>query len=238
MIRKHFHDVVFDGKSLADFGVHVSGSGVFSAPERDYETVEVPGKSGDLLFDKGRYKNMTVSYPAFVADDFHRNMEGLRNFLGSRIGYKKLEDSYHPDSYRLATFVGPLDLEAILLRAANFDLEFNCKPQRFLKSGEIQTTFTANGVLRNPASFSSKPLIRVYGNGSFGVGHQTMTIANNTGYTDIDCELMDCYYGSTNRNGNVTLNSGDFPTLEPGTNGVTLGGGITRIIITPRWWIL
>ena len=39
-----------------------------------------------------------------------------------------------------------------------------------------------------------------------------------------------------NRNASVKLLSGGFPVLQEGDNGVTLGSGISRIIITPRWW--
>ena len=90
----------------------------------------------------------------------------------------------------------------------------------------------------NHTLFEAKPLLRVYGTGQFGVGGSTITITSTYGYTDIDCDLMDAYRDGSNCNGNIRLDSGSFPVLKPGVNGVSLGSGITRIDITPRWWIL
>ena len=242
IIRPHFNDVMFDGKSLADFGVHVSGDGVFSSPERDYDVVSVPGRNGDLYLDNGRYKNMQVTYHAFVADDFRKNMQGLRGFLLSRNGYKKIEDSYHPDEYRLGVYKGPLDFEALFLKAAEFDLTFDCKPQRFLKIGDqeiiYESTESIGHGLRNPTYFESKPLIRVYGNGQVGVGSALFTVQNNSTYIDIDCDTMNIYNGATDKSQNVALNSGRFPTLAPGSNGVIIPSGVSRIMVWPRWWTL
>ena len=64
----------------------------------------------------------------------------------------------------------------------------------------------------------------------------TMTISSANSYTDIDCDIMDAFKGSTNCNGNI---SGSFPTLAPGDNTVDLpSSGITKIEIIPRWWVL
>ena len=244
MIRKHFHDVFFDGESLADFGVHVSGDSVFTAPERVYNTVEVPGRNGSLHIDEGRFKSTTLVYPAFIADveRFSYNMQAFRNFMLSRIGEKRLEDTYHPEEYRMALYKGPLDFEAILLRGANFDIEFETTGERFLKEGEVQKTFTSTGTIINPTYFPSKPLIRVYGKGTLGIGENTIVIAQHSySYLDIDCKLMDAYYGATNCNKFVTITvpSGkSYIELASGSNGVSLGSGITQVIIWPKWWMV
>lgn len=244
MIRKHFHDVFFDGKSLADFGVHVSGDSVFTAPERVYNTVEVPGRNGSLHIDEGRFKSITLKYPAFIADEerFSYDMQAFRNFMLSRVGEKRLEDTYHPEEFRLALYKGPLDFEAILLQGANFDIEFECTGERFLKDGEISKEFTAAGTIINPTYFPSKPLIRVYGKGTLGIGSNTIIISQHPySYIDIDCKLMDAYYDATNCNQYVSLNvpaGKSYVELISGSNGVSLGNGISRVVIWPKWWMV
>ena len=52
----------------------------------------------------------------------------------------------------------------------------------------------------------------------------------------IDCESGYAYSGANNYNRYVSVSSIDFPTLAPGSNNITLGTGITKVIITPRWW--
>lgn len=228
--------ITYNGKSLADYGVYISGGGVWNSPARSVESVVVPGRNGQLTIDNGNYENIVVTYPAFIIRGFRQNIEGLRNYLGAQVGYKRLEDTYHPDEFRLARILTGLTVTPTeIFREGEFDLAFDCKPERFLKSGEQPIEFTADGALFNQTLQDAKPMLRVYGNGDIGIGSRTMTISDTTDYTDIDCESMDAYYEAENRNSNI---SGDFPILEPGENGVTLGSGITKLIITPRWWIL
>lgn len=232
--------IVFNGKKLSDFGVFISGSGVFNAPERDVETVEVPGRNGALTLDNGRYKNIALKYPAFIYEEFKDKVQGLRNFLNSQSGYVRLEDSYHPDEFRLARVSGAFNATPVeALYGGNFDLTFDCYPQRFLKSGEQTIEITANTTINNAQLTTSKPLIRAYGTGTFSVGGVAVQIISASTYTDIDCDLQECFKDTlaTNCNGNVVLTNGKFPELKPGANAITLSG-ITKLIITPRWWIL
>lgn len=228
--------LTFDGVSLKDFGVYINGGGTFNAPARSREVISVPGRNGDLIIDNGRYENTDVVYHAFIYRDFSVNVEGLRNLLLSRTGYVRIEDTYHPDEFRMGVYTGNFQADVVdWLEAGEFDLTFNCKPQRFLKSGEDAITFTSDGSLLNETMQTAKPLLRVYGTGTFSIGGATMTISSANVYTDIDCDLMDAFKGTTNCNGNI---SGTFAALAPGDNAVTLGSGITKIEITPRWWVL
>lgn len=227
---------VYDGQNSRDFGVYISGDAVFNAAARSINTVAVPGRNGTLTIDNGRFENVELTYPAFIYDNFRVNIAGLRNFLLSKPGYRRLEDTYHPELYMMARYVSGLEVEPVQnKRAGEFTLVFDRMPQRYLKAGEQALEFTADGSLMNPTLYAAKPLIRVYGNGSFGIGSKTITIVNNPGYVDIDSEIMDAFYGAVNCNSNMT---GDFPLLDPGETGVSLGTGITKLVITPRWWVL
>lgn len=100
----------------------------------------------------------------------------------------------------------------------------------------ITASVTGSNTLENPTAFPSKPLIRLYGNGTATVNGQTITVTNSTVYVDIDCDIMDCYEGTTNRNNDVAFSTYDFPELKVGTNTFLAGTGITGIRVTPRWW--
>lgn len=100
----------------------------------------------------------------------------------------------------------------------------------------VTVEYTQHDGMSNPTPFPSEPLVRVYGVGSFVMDGVTVTVTTCSTYTDIDCELMDCYEGSTNRNNAVSFSTYDFPKLQPGENAITLNTGITLIEITPRWW--
>lgn len=232
--------ITFNNKSLADYGVYISGKGVFNAPERDTESIKIPGRNGELTIDNGRYNNLALTYPAFIIRDLKTNIQGLRNHLLSQRGYVRLEDDYYPEEYRLAKWIGDFEAEPIEeLYAANFNLTFSCYPQRFLKIGEQEIEITAATTINNEHYTTALPLIRAYGTGSFSIGGIAVQITSASGYTDIDCELQEAYKDSlaTNCNGNIVLTNGEFPKFVPGDNAITLSG-ITKLIITPRWWIL
>ena len=235
--------LTFDGVSTKDFGVYISGGGTYNAPARSREVISVPGRNGDLIIDNGRYENTEVVYHAFIYRNFGVNVEGVRNLLLSKTGYVRIEDTYHPEEFRLGVYSGNFQADVVeWLEAGEFDLTFNCKPQRFLKAGYDLTfgadaySFTADGSLLNETAQIAKPLLRVYGTGTFTINGASMTISSANSYTDIDCDIMDAFKGSTNCNGNI---SGAFPTLAPGDNTVDLpASGITKIEIIPRWWVL
>lgn len=456
------------GKDSRDFGVYISGQGTFSAPEKAYEFYGVPGRNGAILGNDHRLENIEVTYQCFIYNDFNKNIADFRTFLLSLNGYQRLEDSYHPDEYRMAVYAGPFEPEVTAMNnAGSFELIFNCKPQRYLTSGETVYTFvqgspqaikgqsveawspkldtsvlrvtesvetvgssdpfnprlpignsiniveviidnhtyggmqiqpqnvvtevyidyvagtgeirrrndialptsgwavdytysnyyivykapvttfnkaytcshfkvfdvsssaelrsamelggyvygcyykngymyiagelddgifdtvttinnfmstagavvdgelvtpqsftftgftpdftrytsgwitvrgywsgfivelqyvTDSDVMSNPTMFPSSPLIRVNAAGSFTMDGVTVTVTDCNDYVDIDCELMDCYEGSINRNKDVTFSTYDFPKLQPGGNKVEVLSGITVLQMTPRWW--
>ena len=98
--------LTFDGVSTKDFGVYINGNQTYDAPARNRNIVNVPGRNGALIIDNGRYDNIDVKYHAFIYRDFQMNVEGLRNLLLSRTGYKRLEDTYHPAEYRMGIYKG------------------------------------------------------------------------------------------------------------------------------------
>ena len=210
----------------------------FESPSRAVDFIQVPGRNGDLIGLSTRLENGVYRYTdAFICRDFEANLAAFRAFLLSQTGYRRLTDSYHPDTYRMVAFTGPLSPNVTpSLVAGRFDIELPCMPQRYLLSGETVTTLTSSGSITNPTLFATRPLMRVYGAGVLGVGDVNITISSADVYTDIDCETGRAYKGTTPRDRYVTLSSIDYPYLQPGANGIALGTGITRVEITPRWY--
>jgi len=234
-MRNYF---TLDGVDSRSMGVYISGTGTFNSPARTLDFRVIPGRNGALVGLERRLENVELTYPAFICRNFDANLGALRAFLLSRTGYVRLTDSYHPEEYRMAIFSGPLEVAPTpIMDAGQFDLTFHCKPQRFLLDGETPVEFTAGGTITNPTLFDAQPLIRVFGAGRLGIGSALITIADSgSEYTDIDCDAMDCFYGVAPRNSYVTFSGNDFPVLHSGNNGVELGSGIDKVIITPRWW--
>lgn len=193
--------LTYDGVDSSDFGVFISGDGVFNAPARRGEMISVPGRNGSLFMDEGVFENIEVEYPAFIGagfeDIFRKRLGEFRSALASRGNYKRLTDTYHPDEFRLGVYREGLEVEPIhITRAGGFTLKFDCKPQRFLISGETSFIYTQNGEIINPTLFESSPLIRVSGNGTVSIGDNgeyRFIVSNNPGTIWIDSEIMEAY---------------------------------------------
>lgn len=234
----------FDGKSCTEFGIVASGAGSFNSPVRDITMATIPGRNGDLVIDNGRFKNINVTYPVFIHRDFSNNAMKARAWLRGDTGYKRLEDEYDLDCFRLGVFTGPLDFDMKFLnRAGEAYLTFNCKPQRFLKSGETAIRMSSPDTLHNFTLFDAQPIITVYGSGSgqLTVSGCTVEIKSMTDQITLDCERMDAYRkvgdgASENKNGSIY--APEFPVLKPGDNTISWTGGVTAVDIIPRWWTL
>ena len=235
------HTFTYKGKSTSEFGMRISGEATWGKPAPIYERVTVPGRNGEIIIPTGAYENTSVQYKCGITKDMDTTYTEFVNFLLADPGYQRLEDSYHPDYYRLAMIesIGEPTFSR-LYRAVEFLVVFTCKPQTYLKSGEEKTVFTASGQITNPTLFNAKPLLRVYGTGEFSIGSDTVRITSANSYTDIDCESENAYKNdsSNNCNGNIILSGDSFPVIDPGVHGIVLRSGITRIEVTPRWWQL
>lgn len=230
--------LTYGGKSSRDFEVWISGNGTFDAPERDVVSIEIPGRNGDLHIDNGRFRNIPITYPAFITKDFRHNFDAFKEYMLSQRGYKRLEDSYNPEYYRLAAYRSAISPEmAPLNRAGSFDIVFDCDPRRFLKSGDKALSSTSSAritSLKNPTLYEAKPLIVINSSGTVNINGIRITI--NAYPTTIDCDIQEAYNGSINRNNSIVLNDGKFPVLNPGMN--TISQTVNDMLITPRWWTI
>ena len=231
---------VFNGESSLDHGIYVGGQGTYNAPQRDVSKISVPGRNGDLIKDNGRWLHIEVPYNIVIMKDFLDRTDEIRAWLNEPVDYCRLEDTYHPDSYRLARFAGPVEFEtAAFNNAGKATVIFDCKPQRFLKSGEMLLPQTKNTMIFNPTRFPSRPLIRVTctGSGTVTVGLYMITLSNIPTFVDIDSETQDCYANDTSMNNKVSLSNG-FPLLMPRGNIVTWTGDVTAVSIAGRWYTI
>ena len=121
---------------------------------------------------------------------------------------------------------------------APFEIEFDCKPQRFVKSGENAVVFTANGSLLNQYGQIALPFIALYGHGSgrLIIGDCAVEVKALDGTLYLDSDTQNAY--NDNGNQNMNINAPTFPTLPDGETQIAFSGGIERIEIVPRWWEL
>lgn len=175
-----FKALTVDGESSRTYGVYITGQAVYNAPQREVEMISIAGRNGKFALDKGRFENIEVTYPAGIyaetEEDFAEAVSNFRNYLCSRDGYVRIEDEYNPNEYRMGVYKSGLEVTPKLLKAGEFDITFDCKPQRWLKSGETAVTVANGDVISNPTMFESSPLLEVIGNGDIVIDGQEISI--------------------------------------------------------------
>ena len=155
-----------------------------------------------------------------------------------------------------------------ITRAGEFALKFDCKPQRYLVSGENPIVLTSGALITNPTLFYSKPLIKVVGNGTVKIEPYEFIVSGNDGEIWIDSEIMESYrlvhtlYDLTDEELEVIQDENGvdievskkatpeameafidfanyvYPQIKPGDVPVWIASGIKELTIIPRWWRL
>ena len=116
------------------------------------------------------------------------------------------------------------------------EITFTCQPI-IVEAIDREVTFTQSGSINNIGTIESSPLIKVNGSGncSFAVGDYSISISGVTSGVPvyIDCENGYVYTAS----GAMSM-TGEFPVLGLGTTTITVGSGVSSLVITPRWgWV-
>lgn len=177
------HNLTYGNVSANDHGIYISGEGVYNAPERVVELVSIPGRNGALTIDQGHFDNITIEYPCFTfatsQEEFRRIVNNFKNAMIAQGGYQRLQDDYNPNEYRMALFVEGIEFEPVQYgRACTFTLSFNCKPQRYLVTGEDEVTVSDGDTINNPTLYDAEPLLMVEGYGDIEFNGYHINIEN------------------------------------------------------------
>lgn len=199
----------------------------------------IPGRNGDLIFETGSYENRSGTASCFcLQNSVDKALNAAGRFFMSKRGYRRLETSDDPDHFWLARVENSPSIEQKMRKLAPFTIGFDCKPQRFLKSGESEFAFYSSGSIFNITGFDSLPLIKLLGigSGSVQIGDCVVNIRDVSSVMYLDSETMNAYNGSKPLNDKI--DALEFPVLHPGENNISFSGGINKLIILPRWWEL
>lgn len=115
-------------------------------------------------------------------------------------------------------------------------ITWNCQPY-MVEAVDSAIEITQTQAILNPGSATALPLIQVNGSGdaTFNVNGNDITIAGMTVGVPV---YLDSATGYVYTAEGATAMTGDFPVLEIGENTITLGTGVSSLLITPHWrWI-
>lgn len=236
MLNETFY---LDGVNAKSAGIYLQKPIVFGEAVPNIEYQEIPGRNGALVFDTGSYGNRIGSASCFcLQEDAETAISSAGRFLMGKNGYRRLETSDDPNHYWMARVENSPQIAMRLRTLAPFDISFDCKPQRFVKSGENAVVFTESGSLFNQYGQTALPLITIYGHGAgtLTIGDCVVDVKGLDEMLYIDSDTQNAY--NDNGNQNMKINAPTFPTLTDGETQIAFSGGIERVEIVPRWWEL
>lgn len=227
----------FNGISASSFGLWVEHRPPVVTPKRLIESISIPGRSGNLLRDTGAYSNITLTYQVAYKEDVRNKAVEIATWLYQPT-YCELENDYEPTYFRQAVYSSPFSVSDVLGVAGRANITFECKPQRFLKTGKIPISATNGGEINNNYQ-PSLPVITIQGSGhgSVTIGGSTVSITGQIDDLIIDSVNQNAVMGGNNANNNISV-SGGFPTLVNGATEISWSGGVTGVTIVPNWWTL
>lgn len=228
-----------DGVDARSVGIYLQKPIVFSEAIPSTESETIPGRNGNLIFYTGSYENRSGSASCFcLQKNVEKAISSAGRFLMGKKGYRRLETSDDPDHYWMARVENSPRIEQRLRLLAPFEIGFDCKPQRFIKSGENAVVFTSGGWLFNQYGQIALPFITLYGHGEgwLTIGDCVINVKALDGTLYLDSDTQNAY--DNNGNKNMNINTPVFPVLMDGKSVVMFTGGIERVEIIPRWWEL
>jgi phage-related protein len=236
MLNETFY---LDGIDARSAGIRLQAPIEFSEAVPVVEAQTIPGRNGDLIFYTGSYENRGASASCFcLQKDVEKAISSAGRFLMGKKGYRRLETSDDPDHYWMARMENSPQIAMRLRTLAPFEIGFDCKPQRFVKSGENAVVFQQNGSLFNHYGQIALPFITLHGQGSgqLKIGDCVVEVRALNGTLYLDSDTQNAY--NNNGNQNLNINAPVFPVLGDGEIPIAFSGGIERVEIIPRWWEL
>jgi len=220
----------------------------FVIPESSLEFTEVDGRSSDIIFDRGKYKDIEKTFPVRIYKERDKTIATqLRNIAGwlylSHEYTPLLFSEYSEYFYKALGYSGTSgkDLRRDWL---DIDFTFKCQPFVFRVDGEEEREILSGQSITNPEQFASLPIVsfnktaktvdsNIYING------QQFLIAKEagTGIITMDCENGIAYKeGGVNVSKYCFLNTDGYNplVLQPGENEISYIN-IDQFKIKPKW---
>lgn len=256
----------WNGKSSDDFGLYVEHYPNFKFPERRTNFYTVGGRIGDVVQQLPELNNYTQAYDVYISAETRKLPNAISRiceWLYSAEGYAILEDSYSVGTYRKACFVGGQDIENSFNKFGRATIEFNCKPQRFLRSGDEWIDllphhgYNKRHTLRGGSDvFPAKPLLEIEGTGylyiylfcdngkSEGVEFNSVTGVYSYDFETLEHDTLFDWdiekdFIQTNGIPRFSLYNGEIYWSNDRVWGEpTEEDVITKLRMKPRWWTL
>ena len=243
------HTFEFNSKKLSDIGAVLMENPHYTLSVKELDFTALPGKSGDIITDKNRFKNSSISYkvssmPLFCSYDEQEFVYVLSEWLLTSYDYKILRDTYNPGYFRKAICTDIANPTVEANKMVWTTVTFNCDPFLYSDTGLKKNTYNFNGGtqtenLFNPEGWASEPIIEITPNQplmvSLSINGVTVGIEQIDKTIIIDVPNYNVY-DTNGKPCNDVVQAFKLPTLLPGKNKLITSGTNSGLIkITPNW---
>lgn len=119
----------FNNVSCETHGLKVKTSNHLSSPAKKIESIEIPGRTGNLIVDDGSKKNLTINVVCYLDcrtdDNIAVVSKRIASWLQDTIGYQRLVFS---DGLKFdAVCVNQIDIEEVINNFAEVSISFDAK---------------------------------------------------------------------------------------------------------------
>lgn len=230
----------FGGKnSYTDYEILISKRPSIPSPKRRVSYINIPGRNSSVRYDEKTYDDITILVECSLKSQSNlaSKIDEIKGWLFSA-GEGDLVFNFQEDRKYIAQVVNAIDFSQVFKYTSKFPIVFNCRPFKYAITNTLATITQSGGIINNPGSIESTPVISVYGSGdiTLNINGRAVQLTGIANKIIINSEIMDCYDDAMN-NLNPKM-AGEFPKLDTGDNTITYTGSVTKLEILPNWrWL-
>lgn len=215
----------------ASLGLRLTAPVAIPAAVRAVDDIEVEGRAGTLTRFTG-WEDTEIDLDLAVPirewlDQYRRATHELTNA-------QTIALTAEPGVYRKVKHCEVGELRRELSGWGLFTARLTCQPFTYLTEGLKPVIMSESGTITNPGLLDADPIITVTGTGalSLTINARVYHVNSPAGSVTLDSARLVAH-----AHGKVQTDalSEAFPVFKPGLNRVTLGAGISKIVITPNW---
>lgn len=220
---------IFNDINSFSKGVILKSHPIITSPALRGEAVIIEGRSGSLHYNQKVYDTFIRTIECILIDP-NTDIREISKWLK---GEGKLIFSNELDKFYKVNIINQIDFTNIADKIHVFPLIVEFQPFAYSVEEKNVTITESKEIIIPKSTATIYPKIKVYGNGNGTItfNNKSQVLYDITEYIELDSELEIAYKKYENKNSSVY---GEYLTLEPGKNEISLLGNIDKIEITYR----
>lgn len=212
-------------------GLRLTAPVAIPAAVRAVNDIEVEGRAGTLTrFTGWEDTELELELAVPIRD----GLDQYRRVTHELTNAQTIAFTGEPGVYRKVKHCEVSELRRELSGWGLFTARLTCQPFTYLTEGLKPVTLTASGTITNPGLLDADPIITITGTGalSLTINARVYHVNSPAGSVTLDSERLIAHVSGRVQTDALTE---AFPVLKPGLNRITLGTGISKVVVVPNW---